>query len=255
VAHMAQVHVGKLAEAATNLRRSIDLCQEIEERFREAAGHQGLGRLLALCGYWTEAENELERALGQVREEDKIQPQFLIWTYRAEAALLQNQPDRAHSAAEEALAMADETARTIHPVERDYIRCHWLLGWAALANGQLDEGQARLDEALRRCRAINLVEFEPKILLAQARLAVAKDQSTAAQALLSEAQTIAERAGYVLDLADIHNLLAQLALDGGDRDGARVHARAARDYAWCDGPPYAYQIALDEADRLLGEIG
>jgi len=135
------------------------------------------------------------------------------------------------------------------------VRCHWLLGWAALANGQLDEAQVRLDEALRRCRAINLVEFEPKILLAQARLLRQAQQSDSAKDFLAEAQTIAERAGYVLDLADIHNLLAQLALDAGDRDEARDHARAARDYAWCDGPPYAYQVALDEADRLLGKIG
>jgi hypothetical protein len=52
--------------------------------------------------------------------------------------------------------------------------------------------------------------------------------------------------------ADIHNFLAQLALDDGDRASARDHAEKARGYAWCDGPPYAYQTALEEAERLLG---
>jgi hypothetical protein len=68
-----------------------------------------------------------------------------------------------------------------------------------------------------------------------------------------EARLIAERAGYVLDLADIHNLLAQLALAEGDRAAAREHAQHAKKYAFCDGPPYSYKVAFDEAERLLGE--
>lgn len=249
-----QIHVGKLAQAAGNLRRSIGLCQEIENRYLEAVGHQNLGLLLALCGDWAGAEAKLEIAKIEFDTGD-TRSSFTasVRCYISEAALLQNQPECAQSAAKEALAMADETARVQYPHERDYVRCHWLLGWAALDNAQLAAAQDHLDEALRRCRAINLVEFEPKILLAHARLAVENRQPDDAQSLLTEAQTIAERAGYVLDLADIHNLLAQLALDGGDREAARVHARAARDYAWCDGPPYAYQVALDEADRLIRE--
>jgi ATP/maltotriose-dependent transcriptional regulator MalT len=125
------------------------------------------------------------------------------------------------------------------------------LGWATLAQGQPDAAQPHLDEALRRCRAINNVELEPAILLAQARLAVAQGQAGRAKHLLEDARLIAERAGYVLDLAEIRNLLAQLALDAGDRAAARQHAQQAKDYAFCDGPPYSYQVAYEEAERLL----
>jgi hypothetical protein len=52
-------------------------------------------------------------------------------------------------------------------------------------------------------------------------------------------------------LAEIRNLLAQLALDAGDRAAARQHAQQAKDYAFCDGPPYSYQVAYEEAERLL----
>jgi hypothetical protein len=115
----------------------------------------------------------------------------------------------------------------------------------------LAAAQSHLDEALRRCRAINLVQDEPSILLAQARLAAKQGQLPVAHSLAEEAQHIAARAGYVLNLADIHNFRAQLALDAGDRDVAQQLAQQAHDYAWCDGPPYAYQSALDEAQRLL----
>ncbi|MBK8900068.1 MAG: hypothetical protein IPM53_02685 [Anaerolineaceae bacterium] len=126
-----------------------------------------------------------------------------------------------------------------------------MLSWAALVVGQDSESQARLDEALRRCRAINLVELEPAILLAQARLARATGQPNRSHDYAQQALTIAQRSGYVLDLADCHNHLAHLALDAGDTATARRHAQTARDYAFCDGPPYAYQSALDEAERLL----
>ena len=95
------------------------------------------------------------------------------------------------------------------------------------------------------------MEQEPTILLATARLARAEARLGDAEELAEEARLMAERAGYKPNLADIHNLLAQLALDRGAHPAARTHAQRAHDYAYCDGPPYAYQSALDEAQRLL----
>ncbi|MCO5195907.1 MAG: hypothetical protein M9930_21825, partial [Anaerolineae bacterium] len=252
IASVAQMLTGMLAGAAENLQRSIALCREIEDREKEGTGHYELGRVLALSGQWTQGEEEFSQGLEIKKETRHLQAQGIVWAYRAEAALLQGQADTAAEAAREALRLADEDARTRYPHERDYVECYWLLGWAALAQQQFDDAQRHLDTALRRCRAINMVDHEPRILLAHARLAVARAKPQQALDFLQEAQTIAERAGYVLDLADIHNLRAQLARDSGDRTLARRHAQLARDYAWCDGPPYAYQVALDEAERLLG---
>lgn len=255
LAHMAQLPIGALAGAAANLRRSISLCREIEDQFLEAVGHQEYGRLLATCGNWEQATTELDTALEQATSENTIQGQGLTWAYRTLAALLHGDAPLAATAAQEALRLADETARTRYPYELNYVQVYWLLGWAALAQGQAALAQTHLDEALRRCRAINLVELEPKILLALARLArTAAQDSALPHTYAAEARHIAERAGYVLDLADIHNFLAQLALDAGDTAAARTHAQQAHTYAWCDGPPYAYQPALDEADRLLADL-
>ena len=246
-----QMNIGALTAVAHNLRRSISLCQEIEDRNGEAIGHQEYGRLLATIGNWEEAAQELDTVLEQFKAEKSIQSQGIDWAYRAQAALLQGTAAAALTAAQEALRLADETARTSHPYERDYVQVYWLLGWARLGLGELAAAQSHLDEALRRCRAINLVDHEPAILLAQARLAAAQGQAKEASALAGEAQHIAARAGCVLHLADIHNFQAQLALAVGNLAEAQRLAQQAHDYAWCDGPPYAYQSALAEAERLL----
>jgi tetratricopeptide (TPR) repeat protein len=248
------MRIGELTAAAHNLRRSISLCREIEVRFQEAVGHQAYGRLLATTGNWDEAQSELDISFTYNGEMNDYQGLCIDWVYRAQAALLQGEAAAALTAAQEALRLADETARTSYPGEQDYVQVHWLLGWARLGLGDLEMAQSRLDEALRRCRAISLVELEPAILLAQARLAAAQSQLPLARTLVGEAQHIATRSGYILHLADIHNFLAQLALDAGQREEAGRLAQQAHDYAWCDGPPYAYQPALDEANRLLALV-
>lgn len=173
--------------------------------------------------------------------------------------------------ARRALELADENARTDYPIERDYVRAYWLLGAAHRVAGQHTEAERHLHEALERCRRINLVEFEPDILIDLARLRAATastrsigsgqagETSSAQAALLDEAQrlaeearVIAERSGYVMQGADAHLELAKLAAARGDGPLAREHAQQAKDLATCDGPPdYTYKAAYDEAIALL----
>jgi len=73
--------------------------------------------------------------------------------------------------------------------------------------------------------------------------------------LAEEALLIADRCGYVLQGADVHLFLAHLALERGEREQAREHARQARELATCDGPPdYTYKVAYDEAGALLAQL-
>jgi tetratricopeptide (TPR) repeat protein len=265
-----QMLVGQLAAAVGNLRRSIAMGRRGADIVTEAAGHQGLGQLLALTGEQVEQVAELDAALQLFSAEKNPLGEGQNWAYWAQIALLQGQTANATKAAGKALELVNEYAQEYYPVEREYVRCHWLLGWAALQTASglkpifaekrqalLDEAQEHIDEAQRRCRSIDLVELEPSILLAQARLVYARADMQGMQPLqeahelADEARLVAERAGYVLDLADIHNFLAQLACDSGESSVVYHHAQQARDYAWCDGPPHAYQHALDEAERLM----
>lgn len=253
-----QFSIGSLEATAVNLRRSITLCQEIEDRFREAVGHRENGRLLATIGDWEAAEAELKSSTQYWDETNHYQALCVDWAYRALAALWQGQVAEGLHAAQEALRLAEEDARTSYPVERDFVQAYWLLGWAQAELGQLTAAQDHLDEALRRCRAINNVEHEPSILLALARLVVAQSEGGTpdeALALAQEALVIAERSVYVLNQADIHNFLAAVALASGQQEEARQHAQRAHELATCDGPPYVYKPALDEAARLLAVVG
>ncbi len=76
-----------------------------------------------------------------------------------------------------------------------------------------------------------------------------------AQAHAEEALVIADRCEYRLKQAEIHNFLARVVLDAGDRATAREHAEIAKERAWCDGPPHCYKPALDEAEAMLKELG
>ncbi len=239
-----QLALGQLRAAEANLRRKLEMNAG---EFEAAVGHQELGRLLAFEGAFEEAARELEASTRQWERTGDKQGLCLDQAYLALRALLMGDAQAALEAAGQARQLAD-----VERNERDIIRAEWLLGAALTGLGQLGEAEGHLTEALTRCRRINLIELEPDILLAWARWHRAKGEHDQALAHTQEALAIADRCEYRLKQADIHNFLARLALDAGDRATARRHAEIARERALCDGSPHCYKPALEEADRLLG---
>jgi len=264
LAYMAQLHIGALRAAEANLRRSIVLCRKIKDEFKEAVGHQQLGRLQAYRGAYAESETELTTALKVFEERERVQVQGITWAYRALCELLRlrttsdSPPTTHHSpldSARRALELADEWARARYPIEREYVRAHWLLGAAHRVADQTDEAERRLHEALERCRCINLVDHEADILIDLARLSRVTGATDEARRLAEEALLIAERSEYVLQGADAQLELARLAQARGDKPAARQHAEAAHRLATCDGPPdYTYHAAYTEAAALLEQL-
>ena len=236
-----QLKLGQLEPGEGALRRSAELSSEIADEGEEAVMHQELGRLFAYEGCFADAEHELETSTRYWRKIDKDQALCADEAYRALLGLLRGVPKAALAAARESRRFAD-----VRSSERDIIRAEWLLGWSYTAVSETTAAEPHLNEALTRCRRINLVELEPSILLAWARLH--QDRETAQKAL-----AIADRCEFRLDQADIHNFLARLALDSGKPAEARVHTQKAKDYAYCDGPPHYYKPAYEEAERLLTE--
>lgn len=253
-----QIILGELAAAERNLRRSVELCSEIEFEVYEAVGHQELGRLLAYQGLFDEAGAELELARASFERQNEHQSEGIVWAYRALCALLMHRPDAALEAAYRARALAD-----VNHNERDIIRAEWLIGAALVAQAEeiedthspLTKAEAHLTTALTRCRKINLIELEPDILLAWAKWHRRSGNAAQASADATEALAIADRCEYRLKQADIHLFLARLAMDAGQRAEARQHATTAHARAWCDGPPHCYKPALGAATQLLAAIG
>jgi hypothetical protein len=66
---------------------------------------------------------------------------------------------------------------------------------------------------------------------------------------------ITERSGYVLQGADVNLFLAQYALEQEkDKVKAREYAESALKLAYCDGTPYCYKVAYEEAERFLENL-
>jgi tetratricopeptide (TPR) repeat protein len=288
-----QLVIGALAQAQRNLRRSVDLCREIENELWESIGRQELGRALSYRGAWPVAEQELEISFNYDTKGKDYQGLSVDLLYRALRCLLMARAEEktknenltsAIEHAKRALELADMHGLG-YPVERDYIRAHWLLGAAYRALGvsialrphagfrqaqptssttELTEAETHLGEALRRCRAINLVEVEADILLEVAKLRHAQGETPEALRLANEALLITERSGYVLQGADVHLFLAELAESReerkessdawGGRETALEHARQARALATCDGGEYVYKVAYDEAGAMIQRL-
>jgi tetratricopeptide (TPR) repeat protein len=262
---VALLPIGSLRDAEARVRKRIALCAEIRDEFEEAVGHHDLGHLLAYRGAWVESESELAIALEMFEREDEAQAQASVWACHAVRELLHIRSTTSENdlevgglrkaaidSARHALELIDERARVRNPHERDYIKDHWLLGAAYCMAGEIGEAENHLHEALERCRRINMVDHEANILIGLARLRMATDVPDEAQRLAEDALLITERSSYVLQGADAHLVLAQLARDRGDAKALREHATEALRLATCDGPPdYTYKVAYDEATALL----
>src|SRR5258706_1032755 len=208
-------------------------------------------------GKWTESNIELDKGEQNKKGMLFIQAQGNISSYRALRAILmsreQNQviikdQKSATKFAQHALELAEEMAHKILHIEHNFVRPHWLLEAAYRLDDQLDLAEEHLSEALRRDRTINLVADEANILLDLARLRY--DQEKYEEALL-----ITERCGYVLQGADVNLFLAQCALEQEkDKVKAKEYAEAAKKLAICDGPPYYYKVAYEEAERMLEKL-
>jgi tetratricopeptide (TPR) repeat protein len=258
MAYIAQLPIGLLEEAERNLCRGIDLCREIADEFREAIGYYSIEEVLNYCGRWQDAESFHNKGIELARDRDYKQIECNLMIYSAHRAFLMKNYHLAIENGQVARKLADIPFPSMGILPRDQIRAAWILGSAYRANNELTLAEENLSKALNLCRQINLVDHEADILLDLARLRYAQGDFKDAQEKASEALVITERSGYVLQGADVNLFLAELALtlpspDYG-RGKARAYAETALKLATCDGPPYYYKVAYEEAERMLEKL-
>ena len=100
-----------------------------------------------------------------------------------------------------------------------------------------------------------MVDHEADILLDITRLRYDQKKYEEAKSLAEEALLITDRCGYVLQGADVNLFIAQYALEQEeDKAKAKVYAEEAKKLATCDGPPYYYKVAYDEAVAMLERL-
>jgi len=236
----AQIPLGDFKSAESNLRKKINIDQEIGAEFDKARGHSELGLLFAYQSKYDESEKELVTAISIQKKIEHKQTEGISWLYKGIKALF-------ISDIEETLKMG-KMARDLADVKRhegDIIRAEWLLSSAYLAKKDLKEAEKHLNEALERERKINLVYSEPDVLLELAKLRFAQKRKEEALKLAKEALEIADRCEYRLKQADIHNFLAEFYIDAKDFDKAKEHIKIAKERAEC-----GYKPTMDKAERL-----
>ncbi|MCK4736281.1 MAG: hypothetical protein KAT65_27760, partial [Methanophagales archaeon] len=157
---------------------------------------------------------------------------------------LMSNADGALKSAKKARELVD-----VEKVERDIICAEYLLGAAHLMKRNFVEAEEHLTEALTRDRKINLVVFEPDILLEFAKLRFKQNHKKEALEFAEESLQIADRCEYRLKQADIHNFLAEFYLAADDFDKAKEHGEIAKERTAC-----GYKPALAKAEKLLNDI-
>lgn len=249
-----QILLGELKDAESKLHQQFDIYKELKKEWEEGITHNELGRLMAYMGKYDESERELVKALKIFAKLKNEQSQSIGWTYRALRAILMEEPKSALKALKKAREFWEKWRERMNPVERDLVEILWLTGAAKRRLGDIAGAEIDLNDALSRCRRIRMVELEADILLEMGKLqwekAKGKDAELIEQSktLVSEARQIAERCEYRLKQAEIYNFMAEMAFAEGETAKGRKYAEMAKERAFCDGPPYCYKKALDEAE-------
>jgi tetratricopeptide (TPR) repeat protein len=266
IAAAAYTPMGSLRRAEANIQRAISIAKdnEVEPFYIKASKYRDLGVILIYCGEWENSDQYLAKAEIIFKNGNHTQGQSTILAARVQRALLINR-DSVYTSAENrksgilfaqgSLEIAKKTSLTWQRFEREFIRAYWLLGAAYRVDGQLELAEQNLSEALQRERAVDLIEDEANILLDLARLRYDQNKYEEAKSLADEALLITKRCGYVLQGADVNLFLAQYALEQEkDKAKAKVYAEEAKKLATCDGPPYYYKVAYEEAEAMLEKL-
>ena len=267
-----QLSIGKLKSAEENLRESMRL---VEGYNAEHERRSLLGHILSYCGRWSEAEQELATAKAWLEEEEQkfakstdisdddknanYQLQALNCSYISHHFVLKglesSNINDLKNAINFALSAKELVYKDTKPTPRDIMYIYWLLGITIHAAGNVAEAENNLDEALKICRSINAIDREADILLHFAYLRFHQRNFSEAKSFAEEALAITQRCGYVLQDADVNLFLANYALRyENDKVKAKRYAEQAKKLATCDGPPYYYKVAYEEAERMLEKL-
>lgn len=241
---------GKLFKAEVAASKGLLLARDFEEYYSKGINTVNLGVVKNSRGVYKEAKTALTSSIKLAINKGSKQNEGASKADLSEILLLNSEYKKAKKFANEAWELAVDERN-----ERDFIRAAYCQGLAALRLQDFKTAEERLHHALKRVRAVQAVDEELKILNALAEFYVIKNEPTKAKEYLDEVWDYAEQGPYPLLHADALNILAQLEILESNKPAAIEAATLAYKKAWCDGPPYAYNYGLENAKRLLKQLG
>jgi tetratricopeptide (TPR) repeat protein len=245
---------GRLRDSEESARHAVIISRKSNENFGKGASLNRFGLTLALRGIMKDSKfilsQSLQKFLENQEETSNKSAESFANCFLSQWGILFGEHAEALSFANHAWELA-----FILRFEWDFIRAARVQGEAALGLDDRPTADERLNHAIPRARAVNLVEEELPALIALAELRRRQGDEKAAREFLVDVWEFAERGPYPLLHADALNVLAQIERDAGNTDKAVEAATKAYRLAWCDGPPFAYHWGLVKAQKHLEELG
>ena len=246
-------HLGRLKDAENSMAESVALFGRLQSSNWIGISHRNYGNILIACGNLSEAKKQLDIAeQTYIRSGESSHLHGLSRTYIYRSFLFEQSgdPDLAVDCAQKARNFAIRGNYL-----RELVMADYCLGKMFLVSNSLADADSKFREALSECRKMNLLDLEPEVLLGLATTRREMTEYSEAIRLAKEALSITERCGYVLQGADVNLFLAQYALEQEkDKIKAKAYAEEALKLATCDGPPYYYKVAYEEAERFLENL-
>jgi tetratricopeptide (TPR) repeat protein len=250
---------GQFRAAEAVAYRGLLVIRARQDYLREAVNLYWLGMGLAQRGAAESSEIALQRSLRIFRAKFATQSEGVVNAFLAQRGLWLGNAEEALAAAERAWEIAarletDAAHEDQHGAAKVLIAAARMKGEAYVMLNEAQSAWRWLDFALRRAREIAFVEEELPALRALAWLATRRQRPTLAREYLSQTWELATRGPFTLYHADSLNILARLELAQGDRAAALAAAQEAYRMSWRDGPPYAYQRGLMDAEATLKQL-
>jgi tetratricopeptide (TPR) repeat protein len=252
-----QIELGMFKEAEQNLNTAL---REIKQDSTKILLANENGKLLGGQGFYTRAKTEFKKAKAVFRKHEDKAGLFQILVDETYISLLHH---RAQGLKSNALKTSQnsilEAYKLLNIAEiYDYaipIQVYWLLGAMHSRYKRFEKAENFLLYSLHLCRQLDFISIEFEINIELARLYYFRKIYDQAFNFAQEALTIATRGPYALRMADIYLFLAQYALEQEkNKTKAKEYAKTALKLATCDGPPYYYKVAYEEAERMLERL-
>jgi tetratricopeptide (TPR) repeat protein len=251
---------GDLWSAHEALRQGRELGVDRGLNFDAALWYQEMGRLAIFRGQYKMAEQYLAIAERIFAKLERQQPLCVIEAYKSLMWLYRGEPGKALLCGDRSFLAAQERARSVSAVHRDFVRADWLIGWAC------DELRSRLESeetaslgdiaaiklqyALKACDSSEVPELRAAVLVTYARHLMRTGRIKEASVEAERALRIANDQGYGLHKVNAHCALAEIAHKSGDTEGQKHHAEAAKRSAVGRKPKFWYRWGVDAAMRV-----
>jgi tetratricopeptide (TPR) repeat protein len=250
---------GQFRAAEAVARRGLQVIRARQDFLREAVNLYWLGMGLAQRGAADESELALQRALRIFRAQFAAQAEGVVNAFLAQRSLWLGNAEEALTAAARAWEIAahletNEAHEDQHGAAKVLIAAARMKGEALVMLNDAQNALQWLRYALRRAREIHFVEEELPALRVLAGFAAQQQLPAVAREYLSQTWALAERGPFTLYHADSLNILARLEAVQGNRDAALAAAEQAYRRSWCDGPPYAYERGLTDAQATFATL-